>query len=212
MKTDDLIDFLAKGSIAFAPSASRRLGPALGWGLAGTVLLMALLLGVRADLAQAAHLQMFWAKLLVPATGAVAAFYLVRRLAVPGMSIGWAPAILGVLLLLAWASALVVLLSTPPPARPALLFGDTWKTCTLCISLLSLPMLASALWATAALAPTRPMWAGASAGLLAGTGAAAVYALHCPEMAAPFLGVWYVLGAAVPTAAGAVLGNRLLGW
>jgi hypothetical protein len=36
--------------------------------------------------------------------------------------------------------------------------------------------------------------------------------VHCPEMAAPFLGFWYILGMLIPTAVGALLGNRLLRW
>ena len=61
-------------------------------------------------------------------------------------------------------------------------------------------------------APTRLRLVGASAGLVAGGLAASVYALHCPEMAASFVGFWYVLGMLVPTAAGALLGPRLLRW
>lgn len=36
--------------------------------------------------------------------------------------------------------------------------------------------------------------------------------LHCTEMQAPFLAVWYVLGILIPTGAGALLGSRLLRW
>jgi hypothetical protein len=39
-----------------------------------------------------------------------------------------------------------------------------------------------------------------------------VYALHCPEMAAPFLGIWYVLGMAIPAVLGAAVGSRMLRW
>jgi hypothetical protein len=39
-----------------------------------------------------------------------------------------------------------------------------------------------------------------------------VYTLHCPEMTAPFLGIWYVLGMLIPTAVGAELGPSLLRW
>ena len=52
----------------------------------------------------------------------------------------------------------------------------------------------------------------AGAGLLAGALGALVYALHCPEMATPFLAVWYVVGMAIPTVLGAILGPRLLRW
>jgi len=47
---------------------------------------------------------------------------------------------------------------------------------------------------------------------LAGALATLVYALHCPESAAPFMAVWYVLGIAIPTVAGALLGRRVLRW
>ena len=62
------------------------------------------------------------------------------------------------------------------------------------------------------LAPTRLRLAGATAGLAAGSAAALVYCLHCPELAAPFVGFWYVLGMLIPAAAGALIGPRLLRW
>jgi len=48
--------------------------------------------------------------------------------------------------------------------------------------------------------------------LLAGSIGALIYALHCTEMAAPFLATWYVAGMLLPAAAGALLGPRLLRW
>jgi len=39
-----------------------------------------------------------------------------------------------------------------------------------------------------------------------------VYSLHCPELAAPFIGFWYLLGMLIPTAVDALLGPRLLRW
>jgi hypothetical protein len=48
--------------------------------------------------------------------------------------------------------------------------------------------------------------------LLAGATGALVYTLHCPELAAPFLAVWYLLGMLVPAAVGLLLGSRLLRW
>jgi hypothetical protein len=54
--------------------------------------------------------------------------------------------------------------------------------------------------------------AGAAAGLLSGAIAATIYGFHCPEMAAPFLLVWYTLGIAFSAAFGAFLGPRLLAW
>jgi hypothetical protein len=49
-------------------------------------------------------------------------------------------------------------------------------------------------------------------GLTAGALGAAVYALHCDEMAAPFLATWYLLGMTIPALIGAGAGPRLLRW
>jgi hypothetical protein len=47
---------------------------------------------------------------------------------------------------------------------------------------------------------------------LAGAVGALVYTLHCPELGAPFLGIWYVLGMLAPALLGAALGPRILNW
>jgi hypothetical protein len=212
MKTDDLIAMLAADTAA-APRAARRFVAAMAGGLAGAVLLMVATLGVRPDLAQAAALPMFWMKLLAPALAAAAAFRLMDRLAVPGRRPGVAPAaVIGALLLTAWTAAAAVLLSSAPEQRLALVHGVSWKTCTRNIGLLSLPLLAAAFWALRGWAPTRLALTGGCAGLFAGAAAAVVYALHCPEMAAPFLGIWYVLGVLTPAVLGTLLGPHLLRW
>jgi hypothetical protein len=36
--------------------------------------------------------------------------------------------------------------------------------------------------------------------------------LHCPEMGAPFIGTWYLLGILIRTVLGALLGKTLLRW
>ena len=95
---------------------------------------------------------------------------------------------------------------------PALLWGDTWASCPLLIAMLSIPVFIAVLWAMRGLAPTRLRLAGAVAGLLSGTAGALVYCLHCPELAAPFVGFWYLLGMLIPTLVGALLGSRILRW
>jgi len=60
--------------------------------------------------------------------------------------------------------------------------------------------------------PSSLMRCAAAAGLLSGAGGALVYALYCTEMAAPFIGIWYLLGMLIPTALGAMIGPRLLLW
>ena len=79
-------------------------------------------------------------------------------------------------------------------------------------SLIGAPVLVAALAALRSLAPTHLASAGAAAGALAGGAGAAVYALHCPEVGAPFLAVWYVAGIALSTLLGTLLGPRWLRW
>jgi hypothetical protein len=213
MKTEDFIKILATGAAPVSAAAvASRFAWGLGYGLMGAILLMALVFGVRSDIAQAAILPMFWAKVLVPAIAAWTAGRLTLRLCGRGRPSGPAPLVLAALLIFTWGSAGAVLLDAPPAVRTEMIFGSTWKTCAFNITLLAVPLFGAAFWVIKGLAPTRSAWAGASAGLLAGASAASVYALHCPEMAAPFLGVWYVLGIALPTVLGALLGPRLLRW
>lgn len=213
MKTDDLVKLLAAGVTPVpAHAVERRFALALAWGLPGAFVLMVLTLGIRADLAQAASALMFWVKPVFAASLALAGLFATERLARPGMGLGLAPAALVAPVGVLWLLAALVLVNAEPAARAALILGNTWKSCPFNIALISLPLFAANLWALKGLAPTRLALTGASAGLLAGALSALVYTLHCPESSAPFLGVWYVLGMAIPTLAGALLGPRLLRW
>jgi len=112
-------------------AAARKFALAIGWGLFGATLLMALFLGVRRDIAHAALLPMFWVKLLVPVIAALAGLRMAKRLACPGMQLGRAPALIGFLLLMAWTGTAATLLGASPGERATLIFGNTWKTCPL---------------------------------------------------------------------------------
>ncbi|MEJ1129426.1 DUF1109 domain-containing protein [Variovorax sp. CCNWLW225] len=213
MKTDDLVAMLATGA-APAPrrAAGRRLALAV---LAGVPLSFAILLteyGVRRDLVQAMFWPMFWVKVLFPLCIAAAAFVAVQRLARPGVPVRRAWIGIAVPLLVVWVLAAMSWFNAPPEERMPLLMGESWRICAVSIGLMALPVFAAALVALRGLAPTRPALAGAAAGGLAGGVGAAVYALHCMELTAPFLAVWYVSGIAVPVVLGAVLGPRLLRW
>jgi hypothetical protein len=168
--------------------------------------------GPRADLLQAMAGAGFWWKMALPLSLAAAGFVLAQRLARPGVRAGAAARLALVPVLVLWVVALLVLWRAPEGTRAALVMGSTWRSCALNIGLLALPTFVAALAALRTLAPTRPAAAGAAAGLLAAGVGAAVYALHCPEVEAPFLAVWYVAGMALPVLAGAALAHRLLRW
>jgi hypothetical protein len=213
MKTEELVSLLANGAAPVEPNALRnRYTAALGWGAFGTTLLMALLLGVRPDLVEALRLPMFWVKMAFPAALLAGAVLAVVRLSRPGAVLGRVPVLVAAPVLAMWLLAAVLLLAASPGERNELILGHSAASCPFTIALLSVPLFAAALWAMRGLAPTRLALSGAAAGLLAGSGGALVYALYCPEMAAPFIGIWYLLGMLIPTALGAMLGPRALHW
>lgn len=213
MRTDALIALLARGPVPFdSGQTTRRLGSAALAGVALAAAAMVFALGPRADLAAAASLPMFWLKLALPAGVAAAAFAALARLARPGETAPTAALVLAGLLVALWAMAVAELAGAPAGARASRIAGETALPCVLSIAALSLPGFAAVVLALRGLAPTRLAPAGAAAGGLAGALAAAVYALHCHEMAVSFLAAWYVLGIALPAVAGFLLGPRLLRW
>lgn len=109
-------------------------------------------------------------------------------------------------------TAMMELASLPPAARDDALFGSTWQTCLIAVSLLSIPIFLGIVWGFRKLAPTRLRLAGLLAGLTAGSASAILYALYCPETTATFLVSWYTLGILVAGIAGALVGPRLLRW
>jgi hypothetical protein len=213
MKTDALIDALARGPVATTgPTPAQRLALAGAAGIAIGVALVLALLGARADLAAATATSLFWLKLGFPALLAGCALWATARLGRPGARAAAAGLAIAALLLAIEIGAGATLAAAAPEERLALVFGRTALACVASIVLLSLPILVVLVLALRGGAPTRLRAAGIAAGTAAGAIAAAAYALHCDESTVAFLATWYVLGIAVPAALGALLGPRLLRW
>jgi hypothetical protein len=104
------------------------------------------------------------------------------------------------------------LLTTPAGDWTALWQGQSWHVCTIKVAALSMPVFAGLMIAFRAFAPTRLRLTGAAAGLAAGGCAATLYGLHCPEVSALFILVWYSLGMMAAAAIGALTGPKLLRW
>ena len=206
MNTDELIRRLAADA-APAPRHAfvRRHGRGMLLGAGGSVLLMALLFGIRPDLHELAATPLFWAKLAFPFATAAAAWPLVLRLSRPGAALGWRVWLVAVPVAIVWLAAANALLQAAPAQRLELVLGSTWRECPFNIALLSLPGFVGACWAIKGLAPTHLRAAGAAAGLLAGATAALAYSLHCPETSVAFWAVWYLLGMLLPALLGALL-------
>jgi len=213
MRTDDLILALAAGAEPVNVRAARwRYFTGMGAATSVALLLVVYWMGVRPDFLDGLDLPMFWFKELFCAALVVAGLLAMVRLARPGMRLAWAPALIAAPLLAMWAAAILELLTAEPEERLPLLLGVSWSECPYNIVVLSLPVFVVAIGLLRRMAPTRLRLAGAAAGFVSGAVGALVYSLHCPELAAAFLSVWYALGMLIPTVVGALLGPRLLRW
>ncbi len=213
MRTDDLVLMLATGSGPVPQRVPmRRLTMAMGSGILMASILMGLILGVRPDIASAILTFDFWVKVGFTGAVTVASLVGVTRLSRPGQTLGGVPLILSGAFAAIWALALMVTFAAGAEQRMVLLLGETWAVCPLNIVMLATPVFVVVFWAVKGLAPTRPDLTGAAAGLLSGATGAVVYSLHCPEVEAPFLATWYVIGMLLPAGAGWVIGPRILRW
>jgi hypothetical protein len=211
MKTDDLIDLLARGA-GPAPRAlaARRLAPAAGLGVAASALLAVGLFGpIPADMYGSPAP---WIKLTYAVCLAIAAAWLTARLARPvARLVAPLRAVLAVFAVMG-AVGLATLFGADPGDRATALLGQSWSTCSWSVLALSMPGLACALWAVRGMAPTRPVAAGFAAGLFAGALGALGYALSCLEVSPAFVALWYTLGIGMSGVVGALLGPLVLRW
>ncbi len=213
MKTDELVVRLSADT---APAPLSRPVPTLlmglGAGMLVSLVIMAVWLGIRPDLADAIHTASYWMKFFYTALLAAAAFWLTERLSRPGARADRPE--LGLLALLAAiaVAAAFHLGVAPPGERMHLVVGSSADVCPVRILILSLPVFVCLFWALRNLAPTRLIAAGFAAGLLAGATGAWVYAFHCDESATPFVAVFYTLGIAAVGALGGAAGRFLLRW
>jgi hypothetical protein len=182
----------------------------VGTGVA--LLAMAAALGPRHDFARAIALPMFWVKLAFVASLAILGVVAAFRTAVPARRVSTIMRAIMAVIGAMWIVAAAALARSAPGERMPLLLGATWTSCPWLIAALSIPLFAAVAWAIRQMAPTRLRQAGAGAGFASGAAAALVYSIHCPELGAPFLGTWYVVGILIPTAIGALLGERLFRW
>ena len=212
MQTDELIAQLSGRLEPVKNGAMMRLlMGAMLVGLAGSILVLLLVLKPRHDMASAILSFGMWTKLAY--TFAIAAFglWLVERAGRPGADMA-RPALLLALPVLAIALLSALQMSAPGADMPTLVMGHSSRVCAFLVTLTALPTLAATFWALRRLAPTRLALAGAGAGLFAGAVGAFVYSFHCTEGSAPFIGLWYSLGIALTTGIGALAGRHLLRW
>jgi hypothetical protein len=213
VKTEDLISLLSTGVEAVdARLPARRYLLALA---GGTLIALVIALGLfrpNPALWHEPSQLLFWVRETYCLVLGVLGFIVVVRLARPGLGLGLAPAGIPLAVIAMWTLAGLALVGAPARQRVELIFGHTAAVCPVLIALVAAPLFIAFIWAVRGLAPTRLRLAGAASGFAAGAIGALVYSLHCPELAAPFLGIWYLLGMLIPASLGACLGPRLLRW
>ena len=213
MKTDDLIAALS-ADVPPAPAGAidRRLllmmVPAAGLVMTGVIFW----LGLRGDLTVAVTGPVFWAKAAYTTLIATTGFWLLDRLGRPGADARPPLRVLAATLATGLVGAGILLATADAGDRPTLLMGSSAHVCPTNILILSVLAAPFIFLAARRFAPVRPMAAGAAAGLLTAGLAATLYGLHCPEVSAVFVAVWYSLGMALAAGLGAILGRFTFRW
>jgi hypothetical protein len=212
MKTDDLINMLARGNTAPPKLPIGRITLFVAVGVLVSVALMLLFLGINPNLPALLQVPSLWIKFGFVISLAVVGWITVTKLSLPGRRTNKLPWAVALPLFLMTSASIIVLASGMPEERSQLFWGATWRVCPFLIAGLSLPIFIAVLRVMRELAPTRLHLAGAAAGFVAGATAACVYSLHCPEIAVPFVNFWYSLGILIPTVIGAIIGPQALRW
>ena len=213
MRTSELIDVLARDARPRPEhTAHFWLNRALFVGALVSFGLLLLFLGLR-SMPEAVRSGSFWMKAIYTLTLSIAGVQLVRRLSRPEGTVGakapiWIGSAVGMISVLAvWK-----LVEAPSGATLSLWLGHTWKICSVLIAALSIPIYPAVVLAMRRLAPTRLFLGGAAAGFTAGSIAATIYGLHCPETSPAFVVTWYTLGILSSSVIGGFIGRRALRW
>lgn len=212
MDSDRLISALAADNSRRGVSMARAFSIASIAALAIAAVVFFATIGPRPDFATAAETPRFLLKFVATVALLLTATAALRTLARPGSRTR--PAL--VMLLLAPA-LLAVAVVAEMVAIPADQFETRWLgsnalVCMTFIPLIGFGPLVAAILLLRHAAPTRPVLAGAVAGLAAGGIAATFYAAHCIDDSPLFVATWYPLAVFMLAAAGAIAGKAFLRW
>ena len=169
-------------------------------------------LGFRPDLIEASMSGMFWLKSIYAVGVAVVGLALGDRLVRPAGEAARRPVWLAFPFTMLVLASLHRLNQALRAERQPLIFDASASFCPPYVVLTSVVPLAGLIWAVRGLAPTYLAQGGAVIGVAAGGARATIYALHFTEPDVFFVGLWYPLGLAALTLAGAVLGPKVFQW
>lgn len=213
MDTDELISALAfQAKPVCGKAAVLRLAGAIAAGAVASLLLIALFIGDPFFGVNEVEVMAFGVKMAFAVSLLLLAGTLLYHAGCPGrpfsIAVQWIAAPFIILAVLAGIS----LGQADAGGRASLIFGSSWKTCLVTVTLLAAPAYALLAWAFRRMAPTDLKLAGLLAGITAGSTGALIYALHCPETSPAFLLLWYGLAITFAAIAGRLVGPLALRW
>ncbi len=212
MDTNELVEALVADARQPAASISSAWWGAVGLAIALAAAVFFATLGPRADIATAAETPRFLFKFVFAVTLAASAFGCARALSRPGETWRKAMPYLAAAPALIAMAVVAELLLLPPDTWAAKLIGTNSMVCLTFIPLIGIGPLVIFLLALRHGAPTRPAFAGAVAGLLAGGIAATFYAAQCTDDSPLFVATWYTIAIAGLALVGAVGASRIARW
>jgi hypothetical protein len=211
MKTDDLIDMLARNvEPAERPKWRMRMMLTVLVGLVIAVALVVTFMGMRPDIGTATWAVLF--KAGFSAAAAASILPLAMRLMRPGAPIGWRLAAALIFAGVSLLATFIALMGMPSEARMHAWMGGGFPWCIVLIPLFAAPAAALMVWLARSLGPTRLTLSGAAIGGLSGGLGAMAYAMYCPVDSVAFVTTWYDVAIAICAALGAVIGSKLLRW
>ena len=210
METDQLIRTLAADNAQHARPVGHVLMLALLSAAPVSIVAFFAALGIRPDVMTAIHNPFFDLKFVVTLALAISATAVSLHLSRPEASLrGWMWLLLIPLGILAAGIGCEMMMPQRLPMMTRLV-GSNSRVCMTAIPLLSLPLLAGALYGLRQGAPTHPAIAGAVAGMLAAGLAATLYAAQCTDDSPLFVATWYTIATAMIAAIGALAGSKVL--
>ena len=211
MKTDHLIDMLARGTEPEQrKSHPMRLVMTLLAGLLIAALVTVLVIGMRPDIGVA--LMPVLMKAGFSAAAAAAVLPLAMRLMKPGRPLGWRVAAALIFVGVSLLAAVIALAGMPSESRFQAWMGGGFPWCLVLIPVLAAPTAAGLVWLMRTFAPTQITLSGAAIGALSGGIGAMAYAMYCPVDSVAFVTFWYVAAIALCAALGALVGSKFLRW
>ena len=210
MDTEQLIRTLAADNAHRARPVGTSLMLALLAAAPVSLLMFFTELGFRPAIMTAMHNPFFDLKFAVTLALAISAIAVALHLSRPEASLrgfGWYLLIPAGILAACISGEMMMPQRMPMSMR---MVGNNSKICLTAIPLMSLPLLAAALFGLRHGAPTRPALSGAIAGMLSAGLAATLYASHCTDDSPLFVATWYTIATAGVAALGALVGSRVL--